>query len=65
MITLLFAMGSQGWVLIPLCCPAAACFLEVVGLSLEILIFVGIFFNYHHQFLVNGGELGVVGHYLL
>ena len=61
MITFLFAMGEQGWVPFPLCCPAAACFLEAGGLSLEILIFVGQFFYYCHQFLVGGGRLGFVG----
>ena len=43
MITFFFAMGAQGWVPLPLCCPADAPFLDVVCLSLEILIFVGFF----------------------
>ena len=45
MITLLFAMGEQGWVSLSLCCPAFTCFFEAVGLSLEILISVGHFFT--------------------
>ena len=62
MATFLFAIGSQGWVPLPLCCPAAALFLEEIGLSLDILIFVGHFFKYRHQFFVGGGKLGVVSH---
>ena len=45
MITFLFTMGAQGWVPLPLCFPATARFIEAVGLSLEIFIFVGIFFT--------------------
>ena len=52
MITLLFSIGEQCWVPLPLCCFDSARFLEVVGLSLEILIFVGQFFYYRHHFLL-------------
>ena len=45
MITIIFAMGAQGWVTFPLCCSAATRFLEAGGLLLEILIFVGQFFT--------------------
>ena len=62
MITIIFAMGAQGWVTFPLCCSAATRFLEAGGLLLEILIFVGQFFYYRHQFLVSASNLGVVGH---
>ena len=41
MIDFLLAMGAQCWVSLPLCCSAAAPFLETVGLSLEILVVVG------------------------
>ena len=61
MITFLFSIRAQGWVSLPLCCPAAARFLEAVGLSLEIIIIVEYFLNYRHQVLVGGGEFGVVG----
>ena len=63
MIAFLFPMGAQVWVPLPLCCLATALFLEAVGLSLEILIFVGQIFYYRHQFFVGGGNLGVVIHY--
>ena len=62
MIDFLFPMGAQVWVPLPLCCPATALFLEAVGLSLEILIFVGQSFYYRHQFLVGDDKIGVVGH---
>ena len=62
MITFLFAMGAQVRFPFTFCCLYAARFLEVVGLSLEILIFVGQFFYHRHQFLVGGGKLVVVGH---
>ena len=61
MIAFLFATGAQGWVPPPLCFPAADRFLEAVGLSLEILIFVGDFY-YRHQLLLGGGDLGVISH---
>ena len=41
MLAFLLSMGAQFWVPLPFCCPAAAPFLEAVGLFLEILIFVG------------------------
>ena len=40
MISFLLAIGAQCWVPHPLYRPAAAPFLEAIGLSLEILIFV-------------------------
>ena len=62
MINLIFAIGTQGWVPLPLCFPITARFIEAVGLSLDILILIGQFFYYRHQVLVGGGEFGVVGH---
>ena len=59
MITLLFAMGAQGWVPLPFCCASADRFIEASGISLEILILVGKYFYYRHQVLVGGGNLGV------
>ena len=41
MIDFLIVMGSKCWVPLTLCCPIASPFIEAVGLSLEILIFIG------------------------
>ena len=59
-VAFLFEMGEQGWVPLPLCCPAAARFLEALGLSLDTLILVGKCFTIATKSLVVAASLALL-----